>query len=264
MRYSWTAPLLILVLALAAPAQADLVYTKDGRKFEGDVIREGGKIIIKTKFARVTLDKNEVDRIVKKTTPAKEFKAKFTAAEIEARGTRRYKGEKRKEAVDGATRRFYHLGLWAKDKHLVTDSKSCFRRVIELQPDHVNARRELGQVKHEGAWVAIAIKMRAEGKVLYRGEWMTDDERSSRMERAASSRPKRPAPYVPSGGSGRTWKPCQHCSGEGWLKKKCYQCRGTGKIARGVAVCYKCGGRGIEYITCKPCGRTGKIQIWKR
>ena len=72
------APFLValIVFAVAVCAFADTVYLKDGRKLEGEIVREGEETIeLKMKYGTMTIDRGDIERI-EKTQPAKEEKSK--------------------------------------------------------------------------------------------------------------------------------------------------------------------------------------------
>ena len=61
---------IILVLSLSsAVAGADVVYLRNGKKYEGKITRRGDKITVKMAFATMTFDANEVIHVEKKAVP---------------------------------------------------------------------------------------------------------------------------------------------------------------------------------------------------
>lgn len=64
----------------------------------------------------------------------------------------------------------WSLALWCRDRSLEEQFKRHAERVIELAPDHINARQALGHAKIGGRWIAEDDAMR-QGYVRYKGEW---------------------------------------------------------------------------------------------
>ena len=61
---------ILLVLSVtSAIVAADVVYLRNGKKYEGKVTRRGGKITVKMAFATMTFDANEVIHVEKKVVP---------------------------------------------------------------------------------------------------------------------------------------------------------------------------------------------------
>lgn len=150
-------------------AHADVLVRKDGCRIEGNVIaQDADKVRIATRMGELEFARNAVDSIEKGKTRAQEFAAH------EARA---------KTAND-----WFELGRWAAKQTLVTESKRCMSRAIELEPDHEGAHAALGQVRYKGAWSTAqerdaraksdeAAEMIARGLVLYRDRWVTPEER---------------------------------------------------------------------------------------
>ena len=56
----------LVSIAVAATAIADVVHLKDGRKFEGEIVTDdGAKVVVKTRFGEVTIERSKVARIEK-------------------------------------------------------------------------------------------------------------------------------------------------------------------------------------------------------
>ena len=66
----------------------------------------------------------------------------------------------------------WELAQWCRDRTLLAERERHLRRVLELDPDHAEARRLLGYVSRDGQWTSREEMMRADGFVLYGGRWM--------------------------------------------------------------------------------------------
>jgi tetratricopeptide (TPR) repeat protein len=67
----------------------------------------------------------------------------------------------------------WKLAEWCRAQGLVEERMRHLTRVIELEPDHIAARRALGYVQLDGEWTTRADDLTAKGYQLYRGEWRT-------------------------------------------------------------------------------------------
>jgi tetratricopeptide (TPR) repeat protein len=70
---------------------------------------------------------------------------------------------------------YYQLGLWCLKNKLNDQAKMQFNKVVELNPNHEGARKNLGYVKYEGKWMS-SEELQAKGLAFYKGKWMPYDE----------------------------------------------------------------------------------------
>lgn len=160
--------LLVLVLLCADLSMADTVYLKSGRILTGKVTEheadKGGKYIILTTETGAVYKLDESD-IVKKVIP-------FSVAEVE------YK--KRLRLVRDIATDHVEIAKWCKKQDLgKTRFKEQIRwhheNVVRLDPDHKNARKELGYIKlPDGNWVAESEFKSRQGYVKVRTKWVPE------------------------------------------------------------------------------------------
>jgi hypothetical protein len=70
----------------------------------------------------------------------------------------------------------WELAQWCREHKLSAEREVHLRRVIELDPDNVEARRALGYSKIGGQWTTQAEAMIKRGYVRYKGQWKTPQE----------------------------------------------------------------------------------------
>ena len=70
----------------------------------------------------------------------------------------------------------WKLAQWCQEHQLSAQRKKHLQRVIELDPNHVEARHALGYGRIKGEWVNQDEKMAAEGYQRYKGGWKTSQE----------------------------------------------------------------------------------------
>jgi hypothetical protein len=78
----------------------------------------------------------------------------------------------------------WELAEWCRKNGLSAERQAHLRRVLELNPEHVEARRALGYQFLGGRWVTRADVRREQGYELYRGKWRTAQEIDILEERA--------------------------------------------------------------------------------
>jgi len=128
-----------------------------GRVLEGELTQKGDfSIKLRHKFGVAEIKKGEILGIELYRSTAELFEER--AADCQS-------------ADD-----WFELGEWAKQEQEDSLAQRAFREAIGLDPNHAQAREELGHVQHEGEWMPLAEAMEKQGKEFYRGEWRTPEE----------------------------------------------------------------------------------------
>jgi hypothetical protein len=168
-RPSRPALLAAALVALATLARADVIVLKDGRREEGEIVREDGAgVVVRTGLGELSFARSEIVEIVRKKTPRAEF------AEREARA---------RTAAD-----FFDLGEWARGQKLDALARKAWKRALELDGEHAQARERLGFVRHGGEWLTVeqrdarlreedAAAKRAAGLVEHEGRWVRAEDK---------------------------------------------------------------------------------------
>lgn len=141
---------------------ADTVVLKNGGKIEGIVSEEGEWYVVEMDAGTARIPRAEVASVIEEKTTLEEYREKAARVpENDAQG-------------------HYQLGLWCKSVGLNRWARVEFRKAIAANPDHAEARKELGYVKHEGTWMTEEQAMTAKGFVKYEGAWIPREERELR------------------------------------------------------------------------------------
>lgn len=132
--------LLTLAIALAAlcggVAQADVILLTNGGKIRGKIIKSNSReIVVRTAGGTTVVPRDDV-------------------ASIEIGKTVEELYPKRLAKIDpnSASAR-YSLGRWLEGQGARVMARREFKKVIELDPEHRFARKKLGYVRVDGAWV---------------------------------------------------------------------------------------------------------------
>jgi len=129
---------LLVVLFIAPPAAfADKIIFKNGRSFEGKLIRETSThYVFKVRgMGEQKFKKSEVLKIEKGESSFDIYAARKKTVKA--------------DDVKG----LYDLGSWCKEQGLMKEAKQCFRAAIKADPDHAPSRRALGYVRWRGDWM---------------------------------------------------------------------------------------------------------------
>ena len=171
MRTRTALAVVILALFCAAPLFADVVHLKNGRTLEGEILSEAGtKVLLKTRFGEVTIEKADIASIDRRPTPLAEYESRRKAL-----------------ATDDAEGH-YELALFCREKGLRSKEKELYEIVLRLDDQHPGANEAVGNVEYGGRWMTPAecdrlaasdadAEMRARGLVKHGGEWVTPEDK---------------------------------------------------------------------------------------
>jgi hypothetical protein len=146
---------LTVLLGLSAVASADDLHFKDGRVLSGRVTKESGRYAVVDRDRKHAVPESEVDRVEKKPCFMDEYESRLASVS--------------KTDADA----LYGFGAWLQENAWAGRARVVFEQVIELDPDHRDARRALGYRLYEGAWVSPDELKRREGLVEFEGHWYT-------------------------------------------------------------------------------------------
>ncbi|MCU0725233.1 MAG: hypothetical protein MUE73_05510 [Planctomycetes bacterium] len=131
-------PVLICSLLLLAPGVlADTVVLKNGRSFEGRVVKETPTHVhLKVPgLGEQPIPKSDIKEVKKGPTIFDEYDAKKAGVV--------------KDDADG----HYKLGLWCEEVKLRQEAKTEFEAAMAADPEHAGARTKLGFVRYKGEWL---------------------------------------------------------------------------------------------------------------
>jgi len=114
-------------------------------------------VIQATDGAKITLDASQV----KKVLPARPNEAEY---------------ERIAPTYPDTAAAQWELAQWCRDHKLTAQRQVHLRRVIELDPNHIEARRALGYSQVDGQWVTQEGAMTARGYVRHNGKWLSAQE----------------------------------------------------------------------------------------
>src|SRR5690606_8756785 len=70
----------------------------------------------------------------------------------------------------------WKLAEWCRHRQLKTQRQTHLRRILELSPDHVEARHAPGYGQLRGKWTTRSDHLTERGYQLYKGEWRSPQD----------------------------------------------------------------------------------------
>ncbi|WP_339912126.1 HEAT repeat domain-containing protein [Symmachiella dynata] len=166
-RNGWTGWLnvVIVFLSCTAMARADVITLKNGGEIRGLIQKKprttsskGRDVIVKTlSGSLVAVSQSEIESIQRRRLILEEY-------ETQRRNT--------PDTVDG----HWELAQWCRNQRLTRQRRTHLKRIVELNPQHEQARRSLGHQKYDGEWMSREEYMKSQGQVLYRGRYVFPQE----------------------------------------------------------------------------------------
>jgi hypothetical protein len=150
-----------LLLAPAGSLRADIFVLETGGRIEGQWLNQGEQPLTKYEVRRggitLTLPLGQVREAIRQSPAELEYarRAPAVADTIEAQ---------------------WELAEWCKKATLARQREVHLRRIVELNPNHQQARFALGYQFLKGQWISRTDARRQEGYEYYRGKWRTPQE----------------------------------------------------------------------------------------
>lgn len=83
---------------------------------------------------------------------------------------------KRRATVADTVEAQWELAEWCRQNHFLSDRKKHLERILELQPDHADARTALGYSQVNGKWMTQEEIQESRGYQRYKGRWLTSQQ----------------------------------------------------------------------------------------
>ncbi|SFI15085.1 HEAT repeat domain-containing protein [Planctomicrobium piriforme] len=151
----------LCVTVFCTAAQADVVRLKGGGEVRGRLQDAGqgtGVTSVKTRSgATITLPSDEIDFVSRRSPLVEEYVT-------------------RSRQTDGTVESHLALAEWCRTQGLLEERQEQLEQVLDLDPDHPDARRVLGYVRHLGRWLTQDDVMTGRGYVRHDGRWVTRQE----------------------------------------------------------------------------------------
>lgn len=151
-----------LAVAPQRPAAADEFLLTSGGRVDGEYLNPDQlpRTTYEMRLAsgsKVTFARDQVQEVVRRSP-----------AELEYQTLR----HQQPDTAEGHMK----LAAWCKDNKLTELNKEHLRRVIEIEPNHKDARPALGYSRINGQWRTQAEHLASLGKVQHKGQWRYPQE----------------------------------------------------------------------------------------
>ncbi|MFP3937717.1 MAG: hypothetical protein ACLFVW_05190 [Phycisphaerae bacterium] len=123
-----------VLLLLVGAAHADRLVLRDGRSFTGTVTVRKDTVLVDMSYGTLEFSRDQVAHIDFADTPEAELAGMLADAD-----------------PSDATELF-QVAVWAEQNDLSRQAEDLYQQVLQLDSDHVGARRSLGYVRADGKW----------------------------------------------------------------------------------------------------------------
>lgn len=151
----------LAAIAAAQSAQADQIELSTGSRLDAGLAPTAAEsrshLAIESEYGRIVLDRDRVSRAVAETP-----------AQVEYR--------RRSPSVSDTVEAQFALANWCRDNGVADGMRRHLRRVLELDPEHAEARMLLGYQQVDGQWMTRDDVLAARGLVRWKGEYRTPQE----------------------------------------------------------------------------------------
>ena len=166
---------IVAMLSGTACALGDVVLLKNGGQVRGrlQTSADAPVVVIETLLGgTVAIDQSSIENLEQRSLLVERY-------------------ESRARAVEDTVEARWKLAEWCKMNGLPSQREEQLLLLLDLDPDHEDARRILGHVIHRGKWVTRDEWMTDRGYVKHNGKYVTRQERDllvkSEAERAAET-----------------------------------------------------------------------------
>jgi hypothetical protein len=153
---------IVILLVAASAAPADVFVLRGGVRVTGQLLNPDQSprqqyIVQTADGAKVTLDADQVQQILRPKAEEVEY-------------------ERIRPTYADTAAAQWELAQWCRTHRLPAQRDVHLRRVIELEPNHVEARHALGYSQVDGQWVTQDEIMIQRGYQRYKGQWKLPQE----------------------------------------------------------------------------------------
>jgi hypothetical protein len=160
-RFSMLVALVASLSCLTQVAFADIFILESGGQIQGEWLNRDEqpriKYVIRCGTATINLPSEQVREAIRQSPAEAEY-------------------ARRAPAIADTVEAQWELAEWCRKSALTKQREAHLRRIIELDPNHQQARFALGYQFLKGEWVSRSDARRNEGYEFYHGKWRTPQE----------------------------------------------------------------------------------------
>jgi len=157
-----TLTVLLLLLAFTPTAPAEIFVLTGGGRVTGELLNRNESprrqyVVQVADGSKVTLEADQIEDVVRQRPNETEY-------------------ERIRPTYADTVAAQWELAQWCREHKLLAQREVHLRRIIELDPNHAEARRALGYSQVEGQWATRDEVMTQRGYVKYKGQWKLPQE----------------------------------------------------------------------------------------
>ncbi len=149
---------LLIAQGSLVPARGDLVRLHSGGEVRGTLLPlspDSGDSTVRTRSGTlITVPSAEVDFVARRSQKIEEYTT-------------------RSRQIGHSIEEHLALAEWCRSEGLLDQRAEQLEQVLDLDPDHPEARKTLGFVRHLGRWMTQDDVMSERGYYRYQGRWVT-------------------------------------------------------------------------------------------
>ncbi|MCC6127161.1 MAG: hypothetical protein IT426_19540 [Pirellulales bacterium] len=172
MRYSKIISVIVLMLLgpISEFARAEIFVLTSGGRVVGELLNPDENprkkyVVQLAGGSKMTLDAAQVEQVLRPKADLLEY-------------------EKIRADYPDTVAGQWALAEWCRERKLLDKRETHLKRILELEPDHADARRLLGYAKIDGKWARRDDLMRERGYVFSKGKWMLPQEVERQAEKS--------------------------------------------------------------------------------
>lgn len=152
----------LFLCALTSDGRGDVIQLRNGGEIRGEIdrqsVRDGGPLTITTlSGSEIVVERDAFTQYAFRPVRIEEF-------------------ESRLRRIEPSVEAYWELVEWCAQQRMTPQRNECLERIIELNPNHAEARRLLDHVEFKGEWMTREEMMRERGFVKYRNRYITEQE----------------------------------------------------------------------------------------
>ena len=152
---------ILLMLIWIGQLLADIVVLKNGNRIEGIVSIKGDSIVVTLPYGKMTINRDQIVKIISSITPLEKYL------------------QQQSQLIHNDIKGHYKLAQWCRSNGLVPQWQQELQQVLQIDPNHEQARKDLGYVRHEGRWLSHDEIMAKRGYIKYKDQWLAREEYNS-------------------------------------------------------------------------------------
>ncbi|HEX7481155.1 MAG TPA: hypothetical protein VF331_25355 [Polyangiales bacterium] len=150
--------LLAVCMLCASQVRADQVHLTTGTVIEGKATRHGDKVVVELESGEISLSADTVERIEQGESDVQRFDAQLA------------------KLATGDLKGRLALANFCRDHGMLDRERQLLQQIIDVWPDHAEARARLGYVHTDAGWIKREQQLREQGMVKQQGQWVTQQQ----------------------------------------------------------------------------------------